>query len=125
MTSANAAQAFGVYPRKGRVAADSDADVVVWNMDNIRKISSKEQNGQGDFNVFEGLTVHGAPEFVVAGGRVAVYEYQLNAGMEGAAKKVDLPAFPAAMYDAVADMDAADQADGPVDRIECMQLGKK
>jgi hypothetical protein len=31
-----------------------------------------------NFNVFEGLKVHGAPEFVVAGGRVVVYEYEVR-----------------------------------------------
>ncbi len=54
VTSSNAAKALGVYPRKGRVAEGSDADVAVWNPNNLRQISAKTQQQRGDFNVFEG-----------------------------------------------------------------------
>ncbi len=116
-TSAAAARALGVYPRKGRVAEGSDADVVVWNVNNVREISARAHAQKGDFNAFEGLTVHGAPEFVVSGGRVAVFEYRLNASLRGGGAKVDLPSRPPAIYDAVDDLDRADAAASrPVDR---------
>ena len=54
-----------------------------------------------DLNVFEGLTCHGAPEFVLSGGRVAVYEYRLNSGLEGSARRLECSAFPETLYDAV------------------------
>ncbi len=78
VTSANAARALNLYPRKGRVAAGSDADLVVWNVNNLRQVSSKTHRHKADFNVFEGLKLRGAPEFVIAGGRLVVYEYQVR-----------------------------------------------
>ena len=125
VTSANAAKAMNAYPAKGRIAEGSDADIVVWNRNNLRDISARKVNSfqssvgivkvltakrtpcrthhhGSDFNVFEGLKVHGAPEHVIVGGRVAVYEYQLNSGL-CAGRAVPLPAYPPVLYDAMDD----------------------
>ena len=102
VTSANAARALNAYPAKGRIAEGSDADLVVWNRNNLRHISARTHHHGADFNVFEGLKVHGAPEHVIVGGRVAVYEYQLNSGLANG-RAVPLPAFPPVLYDAMDD----------------------
>ena len=102
VTSANAARALNAYPAKGRIAEGSDADIVVWNRNNLRHISARTHHHGADFNVFEGLKVHGAPEHVIVGGRVAVYEYQLNSGLANG-RAVPLPAYPPVLYDAMDD----------------------
>ena len=70
VTSTNAAKVYNVYPRKGRVAVGSDADVVVWDAAVKRQISHKTHASNSDFNVFEGVQCHGQPVIVVVGGRV-------------------------------------------------------
>ena len=70
VTSANAAQIFNIYPRKGVIAAGSDADIVVWDPAGSRTISAKTQFAKGGFNVFEGRTVKGIPSTTVAAGRL-------------------------------------------------------
>lgn len=79
LSSSSAAKMLNLYPQKGRIEEGSDADIVVWNPNNLRTVSIKETSeSRADVNVFEGLSVHGAPEYVVANGRVVVYEYEIN-----------------------------------------------
>jgi dihydropyrimidinase len=94
VTSTNAAQIFNIYPRKGLIAAGSDADIVVWDPEGSKTISAKTQHSKGGFNVFEGRTVRGIPSHTVAAGKVVFAKGQLNA-VEGAGRHIDRPAFKA------------------------------
>ena len=96
VTSTNAAQIFNMYPRKGLIAPGSDADIVVWDPQGTRTISSATQFAKGGFNVFEGRTVRGIPSVVLAAGKV-VFERGVLSAVEGAGRHVDRPAFTAAV----------------------------
>ena len=57
---------------QGRIAEGSDADIVIWNAEATRTISAKTHYQAVDFNIFEGQTCHGVPEYVITRGMIAV-----------------------------------------------------
>ena len=91
VTSTNAAQIFNMYPRKGVIATGADADIVVWDPNGARTISSKTQFAKGGFNVFEGRTVRGIPTHTVHAGKLVFERGDLRA-QEGAGRHIDRPA---------------------------------
>ena len=92
VTSANAAKIFNIYPRKGVVAAGSDADLVVWDPEATRTLSAKTQRSRVDYNVFEGRAVTGVPTHTVSQGKVVYARGDLRAE-KGAGHYVKRPAF--------------------------------
>lgn len=83
--SSTAAKIFNLYPQKGRIAVGSDADLVVWNPNASRIISASTHHHATDYNIFEGMLVHGVAEITVSRGRIVWENGQLN--VEGGSGK--------------------------------------
>lgn len=100
VTSTTAARIFNMYPRKGVIAPGSDADIVVWDPSKTRVISKDTHHHAVDFNIFEGMEVHGIADYVITGGRVVVDDGELKVA-RGAGRFVPNPPFSPYVYDRV------------------------
>ncbi len=71
LTSTNAARIMGLYPRKGVLAAGSDADITILDP-NERRIVRKEELHESDYSPWEGREVSIWPTVTVLRGKVVV-----------------------------------------------------
>ncbi|CAH1786300.1 unnamed protein product [Owenia fusiformis] len=106
VTSTNAAKIFNVYPKKGRIQVGSDADLVLWDANKTRTISAKTHHQAVDFNIFEGMVVHGVASTVISGGRVVLDEGELHV-TQGVGKFVPTPVNAEHVYGRVRNRESA------------------
>jgi dihydropyrimidinase len=76
VTSTNAARILGLYPRKGAIAAGSDADIVLLDP-SIKKTLTREDFHVSDYSPWEGWKIEGWPVTTILRGRVIVENRQL------------------------------------------------
>src|SRR5271165_4202999 len=72
LVSTTPARIFGMYPRKGTLAAGSDADIVLWDPNAEHTISAKTHHMRVDYSMFEGFRVKGNARMVMSRGEVIV-----------------------------------------------------
>jgi dihydropyrimidinase len=72
LVSTTPARLFGLYPRKGELAAGSDADIVIWDPNAEHLITSKTHHMRCDYSMFEGFAVKGNARIVLSRGEVIV-----------------------------------------------------
>ncbi|XP_012546369.1 dihydropyrimidinase isoform X1 [Bombyx mori] len=90
VTSSSAAKIFNLWPQKGRVAVNSDADIVVWDPRLEKTITAASHKQAVDFNIFEGQHVVGGPQYVIVNGRVCLDDGELRV-VEGLGKFLKTP----------------------------------
>jgi dihydropyrimidinase len=86
--STTAAKIFGMYPRKGEIAAGSDADLVVWDPAYRGEISAKTHLMATDYSAWEGWPVEGRTKVVTLRGEVVVRDGKF-VGTMGRGKPVE------------------------------------
>lgn len=74
LLSTNAAKIFGLYPKKGIIQIESDADLVIYNPCPDYLLRAKDLHMSTDFSPFEGMKLKGKVEMTILRGKVIVEE---------------------------------------------------
>ncbi|MGE3268058.1 MAG: amidohydrolase family protein [Chloroflexota bacterium] len=82
LTSANAARILGLYPKKGAIAAGSDADLAIIDP-TVKRTVRKEDLHETDYSPWEGWEIAGWPTTTIQHGQVVVENGQLTATPAG------------------------------------------
>ena len=83
LTATNAAQLYGLYPRKGTLAVGSDADLVIWDTGTPRTIRNDDLHHAVDYTPYEGREVNAWPAMTLLRGQV-VWDGTAFTGTPGA-----------------------------------------
>ena len=83
LLSENPAKVFGMFPRKGALIEEADADVVVWDPEDAWTISAANQHQRVDYTPFEGMTVSGRAKYVFVNGILAAKDGEPTAAVAG------------------------------------------
>lgn len=87
LTSTNVAKLFGLYPRKGTIAVGSDADLVLWDLEDTRTIRSEDMLSRAGHSIYDGRTVTGWPRVTIRRGEV-VYQSGRVEGAPGSGQLI-------------------------------------
>jgi dihydropyrimidinase len=68
----NPAKIFGMFPRKGTIGVDSDADIIIFNPNEKHTITSSSHHMNVDYSAYEGWEVTGKIKTVLLRGKVAI-----------------------------------------------------
>lgn len=75
--STNPAKVLGMYPNKGAILVNSDADLVLWDPSIEKKVKLSDLHQASDYNIFEGMVIKGWPSTVLLGGKVVIENGEL------------------------------------------------
>jgi dihydropyrimidinase len=72
VTSTNIAKIFGLFPQKGTIEVDSDADLVIFGPNEKHTISVDTHHHRCDYSAYEGWELTGKTKTVILRGEVAI-----------------------------------------------------
>ena len=98
--SANPARLLGMYPRKGIIAAGSDADIVLFDPNAKRTLSLKNSHMQAGWHPYEGWQAQGLPVVTLAHGQIIMKDDEF-CGRQGAGQFIRRRFDPALRRNAV------------------------
>lgn len=76
-TSYNASQIFGMYPQKGTLEKNSDADITMIDLKKEKKVASDMFGGFSDYIVYEGRNLKGWPVKTIVRGEIVAEDFEV------------------------------------------------
>jgi dihydropyrimidinase len=96
LCSTRPAKIFGMYPKKGTIAVESDADIVIWDPNKEITISAKTHHMNVDYNLYEGYKISGSPSTVISNGEIII-DNNIFVGTKGRGRYLKRDLFSAEM----------------------------
>ena len=87
LTSLNAAKIFGMYPAKGSLELNSDADITLVDLKKEHKVTSELFGGFSDYTVYQDWKLKGWPVKTIVRGEIVSEDFQV-VGKQGYGKLV-------------------------------------
>lgn len=75
-TSTNAAQIYGLHPKKGTICVGADADIAIWDPNREVRVSTDILHDGMDYTPYEGTQLKGWPIAVFSRGKLVCEEFQ-------------------------------------------------
>ncbi len=85
LTSYNTSKIFGMYPQKGTIQKNSDADLVIIDLDLTKKVSPDILQSSSDYTIYDDQVLQGWPLITISRGEIimengVVYEDKVGHG---------------------------------------------
>ena len=86
LTSYNASKIFGMYPKKGTIQKNSDADLVIVDLDVTKKVNSDVLQSSSDYSIYDDHVLQGWPLLTISRGEVIMENGVVNEDKVGHGK---------------------------------------
>ncbi|KUO42203.1 MAG: hypothetical protein APU95_05420 [Hadesarchaea archaeon YNP_N21] len=83
----NPAKVLGIHPQKGTIAVGSDADLVIVDLDESRRVKVENLHTASDFTPYEGRELKGWPVLTMVGGNIVMEDGEIT-GKPGVGKYI-------------------------------------
>jgi dihydropyrimidinase len=86
VTSYNTSRIFGLYPKKGSIQKESDADLVIVDLDLTKKVTSELLQSYSDYTIYDGWNLSGWPIATIVRGNVVMENFIVDETFYGYGK---------------------------------------
>jgi dihydropyrimidinase len=86
VTSYNTSRIFGLYPQKGSIQKESDADLVIVDLDIKKRVTPDLLQSYSDYTIYDGWELCGWPITTILRGKVVMENYIVDENSYGYGK---------------------------------------
>jgi dihydropyrimidinase len=86
ITSYNTARIFGLYPKKGTIHKESDADLVIVDLNLQKKVTPELLQSYSDYTIYDGWNLTGWPTTTIVRGNIVMENFLVDESYYGHGK---------------------------------------
>jgi dihydropyrimidinase len=86
VTSYNTSKIFGLYPMKGSIEKESDADLVIVDLNLTKKVTAELLQSYSDYTIYDGWNLSGWPIVTIVRGKIVMENFVVDETFYGYGK---------------------------------------